>query len=146
MNRGLLLASVLLAIASSAPAAGNSAVVTHAWVRWLPGDLPAGGYAVIANRGDDAMRLIGADSPDYGMVMLHRSLHHDGVERMQTVDAVVVPAHGTALLAPGGYHLMLMHPLHAIMPGDSVRVRLYFAGGAALSVEFPVRPATAQGD
>jgi copper(I)-binding protein len=144
MNRGLLLAGMLLAV-TSALAAGDSVVVTHAWVRWLPVDLPAGGYAIIANRGDGAMRLVGADSPDYGMVMLHRSVQRDGVERMQAVDGVDVPAHGSAELAPGGYHFMLMHPLHAIAPGDSVRMRLHFADGSTIDAEFPVRPATAQG-
>jgi copper(I)-binding protein len=145
VKRAPVLAGALLAAASTL-AAGNAAGVTHAWVRWLPGDLPEGGYAVITNSGDNALRLIGADSPDYGMVMLHRSVQRDGVETMQTVAGIVVPAHGSAALEPGGYHLMLMHPLHAIAPGGKVRVRLHFADGSTINAEFPVRPATAQGD
>jgi len=79
------------------------------------------------------------------MVMLHRSVQRDGVERMQTVTGIDVPAHGSAALEPGGYHLMLMHPLHAIAPGGKVRVRLHFADGSIINAEFPVRAATALG-
>jgi copper(I)-binding protein len=136
---GLLLAATTLA-------AGNGVGVSHAWMRWLPGDLPAGGYATIENRGDSAVRLVGADSPDYAMVMLHRSVQRDGVERMLAVDGLDVPAHGSAALAPGGYHLMLMQPRHPIAPGDKLHLRLRFADGASLDSVFVVRPATAMGD
>lgn len=141
----LLLAALLLSVAAHA-ATTASVSVTDGWIRWLPGDLPAGGYARIENHGDAALRLLGADSPDYGMVMLHRSLRRKGVERMESVDGMDVPAHASAALAPGGFHLMLMHPRHAIAPGDRVRVRLRFSDGASIESDFLVRPANAQGD
>ena len=117
----------------------------QAWVRWLPGDLPAAGYATIRNAGGAPMRLIGADSPDYAMAMLHRSVNRNGVERMVGVDGMAVPAHGSAALAPGGYHFMLMRPRHSIAPGDTVHLRLRFADGSSLESGFVVRPAGAQG-
>ncbi|MGH8121609.1 MAG: copper chaperone PCu(A)C [Rudaea sp.] len=131
------LATMLLAFA--AQAAGNAVSVTHAWVRWLPGDLPAGGYATIENRGGSAIRLLGADSSDYAMVMLHRSVEQNGVERMLAVDGMDVPAHGSAALAPGGYHLMLMQARHAIAPGASVHMRLHFSDGSTIAVDFIAR-------
>lgn len=119
--------------------------IEHGWVRWLPVNLPAAGYATIRNDGDKFVRLVGADSPDYGMVMLHRSMQKNGSDTMQIVDSVSIPAHGKLALAPGGYHLMLMQPKHAIKPGDSVHIALHFADGETLQARWPVRPANASG-
>jgi copper(I)-binding protein len=142
--RGLaFLLGVLLAAGACAGDEDGGVAVTRAWVRWLPGDLPAGGYATIENHGAYDVRLTGADSPDYAMVMLHRSVSENGMEHMQAADAVDVPAHASAALAPGGYHLMLMRPRHAVAPGDTVHVRLHFADGSTIDAAFAVRPATA---
>ena len=135
-----------LCIAGSAHAAESPLAISDAWVRWLPGDLPSGGYVTIANRSANPIALLGADSPDYAMVMLHRSLERNGVERMEPVERMDIPAHGSAALAPGGYHLMLMRPIHPVAPGDTVHLHLHFSGDAGtLDVPFTVRPATAQG-
>ncbi len=136
-----LLAAILLSV--GAQAAGDGVSVTHAWVRWLPGNLPAGGYATIENRGDRTIRLLGADSPDYAMVMLHRSVEQNGVERMLAVDGMDVPAHGSAALAPGGYHLMLMQARHTIAPGAAVHMRLHFSDGSSVAADFIARPPSA---
>jgi hypothetical protein len=146
VNRVVPLLAGLLLSAAALTASGADVDVVHAWIRWLPGDLPAGGYATIENHGDKPIRLLGADSTDYGMVMLHRSIQHNGIERMESINGMEVPAHTSAALAPGGYHLMLMHSRHAIAPGDRVRLRLRFADGTSVESDFIVHPATAQGD
>lgn len=134
------------ATAASATAPAKAALqIGHAWIRWLPANLPAAAYAVIVNHGDANARLIGADSPDYGMVMLHRSRLEQGSSLMQAVSGMEIPAHSEAALAPGGYHLMLSEPRRAIRPGDTVKLILHFADGAALQADFPVRPANASG-
>ena len=120
--------------------------VSHAWIRWLPNNLPAAGYATIQNTSTTPIRLLSADSTGYASVMLHQSLQHDGVERMQMVDAMPIPAHGNAALAPGGYHLMLMQPQGTVIPGDVVPVRLHFSDGSTVAADFKVRPASAQDD
>ena len=51
--------------------------------------------------------------------------------------------HGTATLAPAGYHLMLMKSTHPIKPGDTVRMNLKFADGSTLATNFVARPANA---
>src|SRR5574337_990006 len=142
----LALAALATAIPASAAAPANTALqIEHAWIRWLPANLPAAAYALIVNHGDANARLIGADSPDYGMLMLHRSRLDQGSSMMQAVAGMDIPAHGEAALAPGGYHLMLSMPRRAIKPGDTVTVTLHFADGTALQADFPVRPANASG-
>jgi copper(I)-binding protein len=64
---------------------------------------------------------------------------------MEMVDHLDIPAHGSVELAPGGYHLMLSQPTHAIKPGDHVEVTFEFADGAKLQTDFSVRPANASG-
>lgn len=119
--------------------------VENGWIRWLPANLPAAGYATLRNNGDQPMKLVGADSPDYGMVMLHRSMQSNGKDIMRMVETLTIPAHGEVELAPGGYHLMLSSPKHSIKPGDAVRVSLHFYKYATIQATLPVRPANASG-
>ena len=144
--RAGLVAALCLGMAGVVHAAGSPLKITDAWVRWLPGDLPSAGYTTIANTSANPIALLGADSPDYAMVMLHRSLESNGVERMEHVDRLEIPAHGSVALAPGGYHLMLTRPTHPVAPGNTVHLHLHFSGSAGtLDVPFIVRPASAQG-
>ena len=135
----LALAAALLAV----PAFAAGIAVQQPWVRWLPVGLPAAGYATLVNAGDTPVSLVGVSSPDYGAVMIHRSLDRGGMERMVMVDSIPVPPHGRAALAPGGYHLMLMQPRHAIRPGQQVTLIFTFADGSTIAVQAPVRPANA---
>ena len=143
MNRLRRIALALAAAALTAPAFAAGITVQKPWVRWLPVGLPAAGYATLVNTGDTPAALVGVSSPDYGAVMLHRSLSRGGMERMVMVDSIPVPPHGSAALAPGGYHLMLMQPRHAIRPGQQVTLTFTFADGSTIAVQAPVRPANA---
>lgn len=149
MKFRILMGAALVALSATAfaaaPPTSPDAQVEHAWIRWLPAKLPAAGYAVIRNVGDDNLRLTGASSPDYGMVMLHHSRLAQGDSTMEMVDHLDIPAHGSVTLAPGGYHLMLSQPTHPIKPGDRVKVTFEFAGGGELQTDFSVRPANASG-
>jgi len=143
-----LLAAALLALGTAAIAAAPAPAgvrVEHAWIRWLPAQLPSAGYAVIVNDSDATVRLTGARSVDYGMVMLHRSLLAHSDSRMEMVDHLDIPAHGSVKLTPGDYHLMLSQATRAIKPGDTVKMTLEFAGGATLQADFPVLPANSTG-
>lgn len=145
--RGLLVCA-LLALgngAIAATAAPPGVRVEHAWIRWLPANLPAAGYAVIVNDGDATVRLTGASSPDYKSVMLHHSRLAQGDSTMEMVSSLDIPAHGKVKFAPGGYHLMLSHATHPIKPGDSVKMTLRFAGGESMQVDFSVLPANSTG-
>ena len=97
----------------------------------------------LKNATDRSARLVSVTSDAFGDIMLHQSLHEGGVERMRMVDGIVVPAHGTVSLSPGGYHLMLMQPAYALKAGEQVVMVLHFADGGSLSAAFEVRPANA---
>lgn len=141
----LLLAGLLVAGSVSA-AAADRVHASHAWIRVLPGDLPAGGYVTLQNDGDQPVALSGARSTAYAAVMLHHSSSEGGTSRMTMVDALTVPARGKAVLAPAGYHLMLMKAASPVKPGDKVKLTLTFTDGSTLATDFIARPANAVDD
>ena len=122
-------------------------VVSDAWSR------PAIGtgvvYARIANSGAVPDRLDAASAPIARAVEIHRSTSGSasmngmvmhGVESMERVRSLAVPAHGSVTLAPGGYHLMaigLRRDLHA---NERLPLRLHFARAGWIAVTVSVRP------
>ena len=138
----LLLAGLLCAGAVHATEAEH-VHASGAWIRVLPGNLPAGGYVTLRNDGDQPAALEGASSPDYASVMLHQSSTDTGMGRMRMVDRLDVPAHGQVALSPGGYHLMLMDATQPVQPGQTVRITLRFADGSTLATDFVAKPANA---
>lgn len=136
----------LLAAGGAHASAADHVHASHAWIRILPGDLPAGAYVTLQNEGDQAVALNGAHSTIYAEVMLHQSSNEGGTSRMSAVDSLAVPAHGTAMLAPAGYHLMLMKASKPVKPGDTVRLQLSFTDGSTLATDFLARPANAVDD
>lgn len=137
-------AAALLLAAGTAHASA-SVQVSDAWIRVLPGALPAGGYVVFENTGDKTVSVTGAESADYGMAMIHRSSTDTGMGRMVMVDSVPLPPKTPVAFAPGGYHVMLEAPKHTVKPGDAVVVTFELSDGTTLPVTFVARPANATG-
>jgi copper(I)-binding protein len=141
----LLLAGLLLA-GNAYAADADHVRASHAWIRVLPGNLPAAGYVTLQNSGDHPVALRGASSTTYADVMLHQSSSTGGMNRMAMVNELAVPAHAEVKLAPGGYHLMLMQAVAPVKPGDKVRLTLTFSDGSTLPADFIARPANAVDD
>ncbi|HTT04260.1 MAG TPA: copper chaperone PCu(A)C [Steroidobacteraceae bacterium] len=154
--RGTLLAVLALCSAPSlAPAATTSAQaaaapveagvrVEQAWIRWLPANLPAGGYLTLNNESARTVTLVAVQSPAYASVALHRTLTSGGTARMVAVPGIAVPPHSTLNFASLGYHLMLMQARQAVKPGQQVALTLQFADGGTLHISAQVKPPTAQ--
>jgi copper(I)-binding protein len=116
--------------------------ISDAWIRLLPGDLPAAGYFVLYNDSDRPATLVGASAPSFERVEVHQSVERQGLESMIHMDAVGIRPHETLRFQPGGYHLMFMGPRRALAVGDVEPVTLRLADGTELTVEFAVRSAT----
>jgi hypothetical protein len=140
MKRALL-SALLLAVTMVAQAGPPPVAIGDARIRWLPGELPMAGYFSITSHASTPLRLVGAASPAFADVMLHRSLHEGGVARMVHVDDVALAPGQTVVFEPGGYHLMLMHRKEALQPGEEVPVTLRFGDGETLEVPFRVEGA-----
>lgn len=136
--RAPLLALMLLLSAGRASAGGLE--VRDAWIREAPPTAAVlAGYAELANGGDAPLRVVGASSAGFRAVELHEMRMDEGVMRMRALESVVVPAHGSVRLAPGGDHLMLLDPVRPLAAGARVGVSFEVEGGAPVVVEFEVR-------
>jgi len=138
--RPVLVAACVLGLSCASGAQDVPAMqIRDAWVRWLPGNLPAGGYVTLVNNSDQPISLIAASSPDYALVSMHRSRAAGGISQMLPVNKITVAAHSTVEFGAQGYHLMLERPTRALRPGDQVSVTLQFAGSAAVTATLAVR-------
>jgi len=117
----------------------------------LNGKTVTAGYVSIANGDAADDQLLSISSPTFDRVELHTSTKGaDGMMQMDKLDALLVPANGTAIMAPGGLHIMLFDPKAPIKTGDSVEMTLTFAKAGEKKTSFmvvdnPVKPA-ANGD
>ena len=132
---GLLLATALPFSAAAAP----GVTVTQAWLRALPGGLPAGGYFTLRNPTGKTLTLQSASSPACGMLMLQKSETMSGMASMDNVASIDVKPGATLQFSPGGYHLMCMEP--KLKLGDKISVTLHFADGTKVQSDFAVRGA-----
>jgi periplasmic copper chaperone A len=135
---GGMLVGIVLGAASAL--AGASLTAEGAWVPWAPPVLKVHvAYMTIVNRGMTDKHIVGADSPDYERIELHRSAVKDGVSTMQAVENVTVPANGRVEFAPTGLHLMLIGPRRPQAVDDHVRIALRLSDGEELDVSAVVR-------
>lgn len=135
----------LLGLLCAGTAAAGGLSVSGAWIRLLPGDLPAAGYFVLTNDGSQAVTLVGASTPDFASAMLHETVEKNGLDAMVHVARVRVGAHDSVQFRPGGYHVMLMHRRRALTVGETVRITLRMADGNHISADFIVRGPAATG-
>jgi len=140
-----LLAGALWWVAQVAP--GAPLTVDNARVRMVPGGGPMAGYMEIRNHTDSPIRLVAADSPAFGNVMIHRTVVRDGQARMEHQrDGVEIQPGGSAIFKPRDLHLMLMQPRAELAVGDQVEIVLAFEGVEPVEwpITFTVVPVTAQ--
>jgi len=135
--------AVLLGIAAL-PAVAGEIEIGNATLR---PPVVAGGngaaFFTITNHGP-ADRLIAAAAPGTRLVELHTHVRDGDVLRMRKVEAIAVPADGTAELKPGGDHVMLfgLDPA-SVAPGTRLPLTLTFERAGVIQIEVPVAPVPA---
>ncbi len=141
LRQAAALWSALAMLGGAVCAAGtaDTVEVRDAWIRWLPASLPAGGYVILHNAGEQPVILRAVSSPDYLQASLHRTSVRDGSSSMQPVRQITIPARTDLNFAAAGYHIMLRQPTRPLQPGDHVTIALHFADGSSKSVRFEVR-------
>ena len=76
--------------------------------------------------GEEGDRLIGAKTPVAKHAMVHESLIRDGVRKMRPAENIEIAPGGTAVLEPGGLHLMLSILQKGLVEGDAFPLTLTF--------------------
>jgi copper(I)-binding protein len=138
-HRFALLSFILIAAAIPA-AAENAITVAKAWSRATPtGAEVAAGYLTIVNHGDSPDRLVSVKTSVAGNTGIHQMKMAAGKMEMRPVpDGIEIPAKGTVVLEPMGYHLMLMGLKAPLQKGDTFTGSLVFEHAGAIDVTFRV--------
>jgi copper(I)-binding protein len=143
-----ILGLTAIAIAITTPVAAHdfkagSLTLQHPWTRATAGKVGAG-YTIIVNSGKTADQLVSASSPAVDKVEIHTMTMDGGVMKMRPLlDGIAIPAGGTAKLAPGGYHLMLLGLKAPLVEGKLVPLTLNFAKAGPVKVQLKVEAAGA---
>jgi hypothetical protein len=131
-----------LLLAASAAAAHDFTLgalkLDHPWARASAG--PAGNgaaFLVIENSGDED-RLVAVAGDVAERAELHTHTMAGDVMQMRRVEAVEIPAHGSAALQPGGLHIMLIGLKQPLREGERFPLTLTFDKAGAVTVEFAV--------
>lgn len=146
MKRAFPLVAPILAFGAIAASAAAAAApqtppqVTQAWSRPAVAGSTGAGFMTLANPGKAADALVAAQSPAAKTTEIHRSsMAAGGVMKMEKQARVAIPAGGTVVFAPGGYHLMFIGLTRTLKAGDKVPATLTFASGVRVKTEFEVR-------
>jgi len=131
------LASASAAVASPGACAPK---VEKAWIRAAPpGATVLAGYALLRNDCREPFELTGVAGRDFVMAMVHETKIANGRSTMRHARRTTIAARGSLQLAPGGHHLMLMHPRRALPAGTVVHLELLGADGRRVPADFTVR-------
>lgn len=137
MNASPFILGLSLLLGASAAVAKQTAcapAIEQAWIRSAPSAATTlAGYAVVRNPCPRAFAVTGVASPDFAMAMIHETVVDKGVSRMRHASSLPLPVRGTLIFAPGGKHMMLMHPRRVLKEGDRVRLVLTLAGGEKIA-------------
>ena len=115
-------------------------VLEGGWIRAAPpGATAMAGYGILRNACRLPVGVRDVRAPDFAMAMIHRTTVENGMSRMRPARDLVVPAGGAITFAPGGTHMMLMHPRQAIREGDRLRVEVVLTDGRRVPAMLDVR-------
>ena len=114
--------------------------VQNGYVRGLPPGLPVtAAFMHLVNGSDKAVEIVNVTTDSAERAEIHAHYHRDGMMRMEQVTSIIVPAHDEFVLAPGGYHLMLINLNGLLREGDLVSIKMISSDGEVITVQLPVR-------
>lgn len=134
--RGLLL-SALMAVPAFALAGQDCIEVDKAWSRAAMQGRVGVVYLTIVDNGA-ADKLTGVSSPVAAKAELHESFSEGGVAKMRSVTSLAVEPAKPVVLAPGGYHIMLMGLKQPLKQGDAFPITLSFANAGQVTAQVTV--------
>jgi copper(I)-binding protein len=143
--RGLVIAACMFLLMQAGPAFAGSVTVgdlsiDSPWARASAGMARAGAaFMTITNASNQDDTLVSASATVSKVVELHTHIHDNGVMRMRKVDSIAIPANGTAVLQPGGLHVMFIGLHQPLAQGEIIPVTLQFANAGSVDIQVEVR-------
>ncbi|WP_425362559.1 copper chaperone PCu(A)C [Candidatus Tisiphia endosymbiont of Hybos culiciformis] len=97
-------------------------------------------YLEIVNNSDTDYNLVNVSSDVANKVELHKSfVDEKGVSKMVQLDKLVIPTKTSAVLQPGGMHIMLLDLKTILTVGDKFDLFLYFDNNTQKVVQVEVK-------
>jgi copper(I)-binding protein len=140
----------MVAMAGPAPAGDTITVgdltIAQPWARASAGKAKNGvAYMTLANKGTAKDRLVGATTPAARKASLHTHLMEGDIMKMRPVEAVEIAPGKSAVLKPGGLHVMLMGLKTPLKEGEAFPLTLTFENAGSVEVRVMVHKAGAMG-
>jgi copper(I)-binding protein len=141
-TKAALAACLYLFVGAASAAAPCTPVVHDGWIRLMPGGMAMlAGFGRIDNPCASAADIVASSSRAFADVSIHETRIEDGISRMRPVPDLHIQPKSSAVLAPGGLHLMLMQPTATLKAGDHVTIDFSMRDGRSMSGTFALRPA-----
>lgn len=135
MPRLLLILSVMFPLTAFA-----ELDISEAWIKNLPPSTPVrAGYMKIHNPDQVAVSVVEIRSTAFASIEIHQTSEQDGMMRMDPVPSLKIEAGSSVQLAPGGLHLMMMHPEQPTRPGDIIEILILLDDGSEQAIDMPVK-------
>jgi copper(I)-binding protein len=136
----IVLVSVFVATAIFSQTVWSAGImVDKAWSLPLPAVSKNGAaYFSIQNHGS-VDKLISASSDIAEQVQFHTIIHIDGQMKMQQLEAVEIPMHGSVHFEPGGMHIMLFGLKEQLEEGNFYSLKLNFEKAGEVDVTVMVQ-------
>ena len=142
MKLGLSAALLGALVPALAVARGDGIEIQNAWSRPAMQGRTGVVYLTIVDHGA-ADRLTGIASPVADKAELHESFSEGGVSKMRPVASLSLEQGKPIVLAPSGYHLMLVGLKRPLNQGEAFPVTLTFAHAGQVTVQVPVQRSAA---
>ena len=105
-----------------------------------PGQSRAAVYLVLRNPGAQDRKILGIETDIAAQAEVHRHSYDDGMMKMRRVPHALIPAAGSLVFEPGGYHIMLLDVAEPPAVGTQFSVTIEFDGGERFTFPVDVRP------
>ena len=136
----------LFFVAVTAHAEGKLGVF-DAWIRAAPpGAQMMAGYATLKNTGDAPISVLTVQTDAFRQSSIHETLIERGVAKMRETPRIDLAPGAIVTMKPGGAHLMLLDPRHAIGKGEKVQMVFLLADGTRVETYFDVVAPDSVGD
>jgi copper(I)-binding protein len=134
--------AAMMALPIAAFAQSPPLQIDHVWSRAALAGHQGVIYLTVTDQGaPDA--LTGVTTPIAASADLHESINDNGVMKMRPVASLPITPGKPVMLAPGGYHIMLMGLKQTLKEGDSFPVTLSFAKAGPITATVMVEKAGA---
>ncbi|MGR5300415.1 copper chaperone PCu(A)C [Vibrio alfacsensis] len=133
----LVLGALLL---SSIAQANLSVMPQDPYARAMaPGALTSAVFVTFANRSQEDINIIAAETPAAGKVELHDVIKDGDVMQMRQIERITLKANETTELKPGSLHIMLFDLIKPLNEGDEIEVTVTYDNGQKQSFKAPVK-------